>query len=193
MTSYVLKAHEGRPVPEAWRPPVSSTTTSNANCPFCGIVAGTMPAYRVYETDAVVAILDIAPLRPGHTLVIPKTHVSRVSELEDDFAAECGRAVSKVARAIAAGLRNTALNVVCNQEYAQAVPHVHYHIIPAPRPEGEASQAASTPGRLIGIAREEQASKPLTENELHWREFEARHELGPDDAQSIVKQIRAHL
>ena len=46
---------------------------------------------------------DIAPLRPGHTLVIPKTHVSRVSELPDAFAAACGVAVSRLARAVSAG------------------------------------------------------------------------------------------
>ena len=46
---------------------------------------------------------DIAPLRPGHTLVIPKPHISRVSDLPDDLAAHCGVAVSRLARAIAAG------------------------------------------------------------------------------------------
>ena len=85
------------------------------------------------------------PLRHGHTLVIPKLHTSRVSDLPDEFAAECGKAVSKLSRAISGGashfyaslgrhqgasltpalaVNNTALNVVCNQEYAQAVPHV---------------------------------------------------------------------
>ena len=85
------------------------------------------------------------PLRPGHTLVIPKIHTPRVSELAPEFAAATGIAVSKVARALAEGrshfgllatqslkqrnnrdiaLDNTGLNVVCNQEYAQAVPHV---------------------------------------------------------------------
>ncbi len=46
---------------------------------------------------------DIAPLRRGHTLVIPKTHVSRVSELPGEFAAACGMVVTKVARAITGG------------------------------------------------------------------------------------------
>ena len=47
--------------------------------------------------------LDIAPLRRGHTLVVPKTHISRVSELPGEFAAACGMVVTKVARAITGG------------------------------------------------------------------------------------------
>jgi HIT domain len=97
--------------------------------------------------------IDILPLRKGHTLVIPKIHQSRISELPPDYAASVGEAVSKVADALTksmytkhygvllcrsaicsatlihshgslVALQNSALNVVCNQEYAQAVPHV---------------------------------------------------------------------
>lgn len=82
------------------------------------------------------------PLRKGHTLIIPKTHFARLSELPPEFAAAVGEAVTKIAHAITQGVSriasggvscvtdlleavdNTALNVVCNQEYAQAVHHV---------------------------------------------------------------------
>ena len=47
---------------------------------------------------------DILPLRPGHTLVIPKTHISRVSELPAEFAAATGEAISKVANALTKGV-----------------------------------------------------------------------------------------
>lgn len=67
---------------------------------------------------------DILPLRPGHTLVIPKAHYPRLSDLPAELAGAVGAAVSRVARALVDALDNTALNVVCNQEYAQAVPHV---------------------------------------------------------------------
>jgi len=85
---------------------------------------------------------DILPLRKGHTLVVPKAHISRLSELPSELAAAIGESVTKVARSLTLGelyannlllwlnilcclaLENTALNVVCNQEYAQAVPHV---------------------------------------------------------------------
>ncbi|KAI0356422.1 HIT-like protein [Trametes cingulata] len=122
------------------------------------------------------------PLRHGHTLVIPKVHISRVSELPDEFAAECGKAVSRVSRAIAQAVENTALNVVCNQEYAQAVPHVHYHIIPAPRPG-----SSETPERTDHV------TKPLTQKEMHWLEFTSRNELEDDLASKLVDTIRARL
>ncbi|EEB97991.1 hypothetical protein MPER_02585, partial [Moniliophthora perniciosa FA553] len=66
-------------------------------CAFCKILANELPSSRVFENDKVVAFLE--------------------------YAAAMGEAVSKVAHALTKALDNTALNVVCNQEYAQAVPH----------------------------------------------------------------------
>ncbi|KAI0720547.1 HIT-like protein [Cerioporus squamosus] len=190
MTSFVIKTHENRVLPTAWN--------TAPDCPFCRIVRGEASSYILYENDMILAILDIMPLRPGHTLVIPKTHTSRVSELPDDFAAQCGIAVSKVARAVSGALQNTALNVVCNQEYAQAVPHVHYHIIPAPRPDtGEGESQASAPGPPVSDTdfREarDRVTQPLTEKEMHWREYELRNALKEDDARKLVTSIRALL
>ena len=54
------------------------------DCLFCKIIAGDIPCYKVYEDERNIAFLDINPLNKGHTLVIPKVHVSRISELEDD-------------------------------------------------------------------------------------------------------------
>ncbi|KAI9058454.1 HIT-like protein [Trametes sanguinea] len=155
----------------------------DAGCAFCKIVRGEAPAYKMYETDKVVAILDIQPLRPGHTLVIPKIHIPRVSELPDEFAGECGKAVSRVAKALATVLGNTALNVVCNQEYAQAVPHVHYHIIPAPKPGSEPEPLLKT----------DHVTKPLTQKEMHKLEFESRNDLDEEFARRLVDNVRARL
>ncbi|EPT05175.1 hypothetical protein FOMPIDRAFT_1111839 [Fomitopsis schrenkii] len=177
MTSFIIKAHENRPLPEAWK--------VDSDCPFCRIVRGEAPAYRLYEDELVVAFLDIQPLRPGHVLVVPTTHCSRVSELPAEFAAAVGIAVSKVAHAMTEALRNTALNVVCNQEYAQAVPHVHYHIIPAPRPR--------SPSPVEDIAKVDHVVKPLTQKEMHKLEFESRTILEEDDAERLAEQIRARL
>jgi diadenosine tetraphosphate (Ap4A) HIT family hydrolase len=113
MSSFIIQSHVGRQVPLAW--------SHNDTCPFCRIL----------------------PLRAGHTLVIPKAHIPRLSDLPPDLASAVGEAVSKVANALTEGalllfileirlssndsfkaMGNTGLNVVCNQEYAQAVPHV---------------------------------------------------------------------
>ncbi|CEL62437.1 Protein hit OS=Bacillus subtilis (strain 168) GN=hit PE=1 SV=1 [Rhizoctonia solani AG-1 IB] len=119
----------------ARRNPNSNTLVSD--CVFCEIISGQSPCYKVYETDQVIAILDIQPIRHGHALVMPKTHVEKISDLPPELASAVGAAVSRVAGAICRGLNITALNVVANQEYAQAVSHVHYHIVPAPSLSGD--------------------------------------------------------
>jgi diadenosine tetraphosphate (Ap4A) HIT family hydrolase len=81
-------------------------------------------------------------------------------------------------------LDNSGLNVVCNQEYAQAVPHVHYHVIPAPV---LASSPTQTP-----LASPEK-STPLSSKEMHKAEFESREELDEDDAEQLLKMIKAKL
>ncbi|TFY64176.1 hypothetical protein EVG20_g6037 [Dentipellis fragilis] len=126
---------------------------------------------------------DILPLRPGHTLIIPKTHYARVSELPTEFAAALGQAVSHISHALTQALDNTALNIVCNQEYAQAVHHVHYHVIPAPKPgvtsvEPVAQTTTGTSGSYQDMLR---------------KEFEARHELVDDEAETLLKKIVSRL
>ncbi|HPN81059.1 MAG TPA: HIT domain-containing protein, partial [bacterium] len=44
------------------------------DCIFCRIIAGEIPSDKIYEDDEAVAFLDIAPVNPGHVLVIPKAH-----------------------------------------------------------------------------------------------------------------------
>ncbi|KIM51363.1 hypothetical protein SCLCIDRAFT_1224586 [Scleroderma citrinum Foug A] len=179
MTSFIIKEHIDRKVHEEWR--------NDGRCTFCRVIDKELPSTVVYETDKVIAILDILPLRPGHTLIIPKTHISHVSNLPPEVAAAMGTAVSKVAKALTQASQNTALNIVCNQEYAQSVPHVHYHIIPAP--QFEASQ--SDPPR-IGAQRQ-RVAVPRTMREMHQLEYEGRSELDQDEGRELAERIRARL
>lgn len=112
----MINEHLNRNVPEEWR--------DGGGCSFCRIISKELSSNILYETDEVVAILDILPLRPGHTLVLPKVHIPYVTDLPANVAAAMGVAVSKVAKAVSEAMQNTALNIVCNQEYAQSVPHV---------------------------------------------------------------------
>ncbi|KAG1886626.1 HIT-like protein [Suillus subluteus] len=179
MTSFIIGAHKNRSIPTEWR------DDADRNCPFCRIIAGEMPSTCLYEDDKVIAILDILPLRRGHTLVIPKAHYSRVSELPPEYASAVGQAVTKVANGLTKALDNTALNVVCNQEYAQAVPHVHYHIIPAPSFDSSAGVEPSEKAKEKEIA--------LSRREMHQREFESREELDEDEGKVLAVRIRANL
>ncbi|KAF7299246.1 HIT-like protein [Mycena indigotica] len=182
MTSFLINAHVNRPT-SPWDTPSSQSTETahDPNCTFCQIIDRSLPATIVYETPLVIAILDILPLRRGHTLVIPKTHYSRVSELPSEYSRAVGEAVGVVAKALTQALDNTGLNVVCNQEYAQAVPHVHYHVIPAPT--FSSKEAAHT----------KTDTEPPSQRAMHRLEFESRSELDDDDALILAQRIRSRL
>ncbi len=73
------------------------------DCAFCKIIAGKSPAFVVYEDDSNIAFLDILPLRPGHTLVIPKKHVQQLSHLDSETAASLSNALVQTTRAVGKG------------------------------------------------------------------------------------------
>jgi histidine triad (HIT) family protein len=103
---------------------------------FTKILAGQIPAHKIYEDDKVLAFLDIAPLSRGHALVIPKEAAATLGELSDDSAAALGRVLPRICRAVVAVTGVQEYNVLENNGVAahQAVRHVHFHIIPKPDP-----------------------------------------------------------
>lgn len=102
------------------------------DCIFCSIVAGDIPARVVYEDDETLAFLDANPLAPGHTLVIPRAHHERLTDLDDDTASAVFQALYDLTGAVEAGVDADGSNVGFNNGEAagQEVPHVHGHIIP---------------------------------------------------------------
>lgn len=102
-------------------------------CIFCKVVLGEAPCYRVYKSSEVTAFLDVNPIAPGHTLIIPNAHVERLDQLENKAAAaELMQALIDVPnRLIQAGICTdfTILsdNGVCAE---QDIPHLHFHVIP---------------------------------------------------------------
>ncbi|MDZ4221510.1 MAG: HIT domain-containing protein, partial [Patescibacteria group bacterium] len=70
------------------------------DCIFCKIVAGEIPSHRVYEDDAVLAFLDINPVNPGHTLVIPKEHYKDLLDTPPELASKLIQAVHNITPAI---------------------------------------------------------------------------------------------
>ncbi|KAA0217023.1 MAG: HIT family protein [Leptolyngbya sp. PLA3] len=99
---------------------------------FSKIIRKEIPAQRVYEDDACIAILDINPLAEGHTLLIPKEPAETLDALSDASSAALGRALPRLARAICKATGAEAYNVLLNNgpDAGQVVPHVHFHIIP---------------------------------------------------------------
>ena len=116
---------------------------------FTRIIRGEIPSYRVYEDESVFCFLDIAPLAPGHTLVVPREPAATLDALSDESAAAVGRVLPRIARAVMAATGTHDYNVLQNNGVAahQAVPHVHFHVIP--KPDGERGLGIGWPsGRL---------------------------------------------
>jgi len=111
---------------------------------FSKIIRGEVASHKVYEDDFVIAILDIAPLSEGHTLVIPKEPADTMDQLSDDHAAALGRVLPRIARAIMKVTEASSYNILLNNGEAagQAVPHVHFHIIPRFADRGENVEGA---------------------------------------------------
>ncbi len=102
------------------------------NCIFCKIVRGELAAHKIYEDSETLAFLDIYPMTDGHTLVIPKLHAERFSDLPPELASKLFQTVQKVTERLARALGAPAFNIGFNDGRAagQAVPHLHFHIIP---------------------------------------------------------------
>ena len=105
-----------------------------ADTVFGKIVRGDIPCNKVYEDDQVVAFLDINPLSPGHTLVVPKEPAETLDRLSDESAAALGRVLPRLCRAVVAATGVREYNVLENNGTGahQAIDHVHFHIIPKP-------------------------------------------------------------
>jgi len=109
------------------------------DCVFCRIAKGTQPASVVYDDDEVIAFLDIQPVNPGHTLIIPKKHAAYLSELDG----ETGGRMFKVAMRIGAALRRSGikcdgvnLHLADGEAAFQDIFHVHLHVIPRFKGDG---------------------------------------------------------
>ncbi|RMH42945.1 MAG: HIT family protein [Deltaproteobacteria bacterium] len=132
---------------------------------FSKILRGEIPCHRVYEDDRVLAFLDINPLSPGHTLVIPKEPAETLDKLSDESAAAIGRVLPRLCRAVLAATGAKAYNVLQNNGPSahQAVFHVHFHIIPK-----------TDSGLGLGIG---------------WKP----RRLDPDEGARLAEQIAAHV
>lgn len=126
------------------------------NCLFCKIVAGEIPAQKVYEDAGTIAFLDIKPVNPGHTLVIPKEHYANIFETPDSVTSEMLKTVKKIAHGIQKGLGIEHINITMNNgiHAGQSVFHAHIHLIP--RHEGDGHRAwhgthAYTEGEALEI------------------------------------------
>ena len=104
--------------------------TTAANCPFCAIIRGEAEATRILETENFLAFLDHRPLFPGHTLLVPKVHLTLLSDLPAEHAAEFLITAQRLERAVEDGLGAAGTMILVNNVVSQSVPHLHLHVIP---------------------------------------------------------------
>ena len=100
-------------------------------CIFCKIVAGEIPAEKVYEDDLVLGFRDIKPAAPTHVLLIPKAHIATINDLEaghEELIGHLVRAAQIVARqeGLGSGYR---LVLNCLTDGGQEVYHIHLHLL----------------------------------------------------------------
>jgi len=102
------------------------------DCIFCGIVEGELPSRTVYESDDVLAFLDVNPLAEGHTLVVPKAHHERLTDMPESLAPRLMDGLYHVTEAVEAAVDAEATTIAFNNGEAagQEVPHVHGHVVP---------------------------------------------------------------
>lgn len=107
-----------------------------ADCVFCQIIAGSVPAHMVTDTTAGVAFLDARPIFPGHTLVVPRDHVPTLPDLPPDAVGDYFRLVRRVAAALPVALGAAGTFVAVNNVVSQSVPHLHTHVVPRTKGDG---------------------------------------------------------
>jgi histidine triad (HIT) family protein len=107
-------------------------------CVFCSVIAGERPAHRVLEEDGVLAFLDIAPVFPGHVLVVPTTHHETLGDLPPSELPHLFGAARRISRAVEdpEGLAADGSFVAMNNRVSQSVPHLHVHVVPRRRKDG---------------------------------------------------------
>jgi len=120
-------------------------------CLICEIAKGLVPAYRVYEDEHCIALLDIHPAAPGHTLLIPRVHTARVEDLSSEQADALFRALHKILTPIREAVEADATTIGVNNGpgSGQEIQHVHIHIIPRHRGDhGGIIQSLGPGGRV---------------------------------------------
>ena len=112
--------------------------TYDDNNVFAKILRGELPCHKVYETDRILAFMDVMPRGDGHVLVIPKSKARNLLDVSPDVLAELVQAVQVVGKAAKSALSADGLTIQQFNESAggQVVFHLHIHVIP--RKEGVA-------------------------------------------------------
>ncbi|MGI5245487.1 HIT family protein [Dactylosporangium sp. CA-139066] len=107
-----------------------------SDCLFCSIASGATPGFMVATTPTAAAFLDIRPVFKGHVLVVPRTHVVTLSDLDPGEIPAYFGFVQQLARAVETGLSAGGTFVAINNRVSQSVAHLHTHVVPRTKGDG---------------------------------------------------------
>ncbi len=105
-------------------------------CLFCRIAAGEEPAEIVLDEAHAVAFLDVRPVFPGHTLLVPRDHHETLADIPPTLVEPLFATAQRLARAVEAGMEADGTFVAMNNRVSQSVPHFHVHVVPRKRKDG---------------------------------------------------------
>ena len=107
-----------------------------SGCLFCAIVAGEADAHLVFEDELSIAFLDVRPLFPGHTLLVPREHHEALWDLPEALVEPYFANVRKLSAAVREAMDAQGAFVAMNNIVSQSVPHLHTHVVPRNRKDG---------------------------------------------------------
>lgn len=100
------------------------------DCIFCKFIKGEIKVAKIYEDDNFFAFLDIRPINPGHTLLVPKKHIDYIFDLEEPLYSEAFKVAKKLSKPIQNVVKSRRIGIAIE---GFGVPHVHIHIVPLNR------------------------------------------------------------
>ncbi len=129
-------------------------THFDQNCVFCKIIHGDIPSFKIFEDDGVFAFMDINPIAPGHSLVIPKYHTPDLLSAPAETVSVTAAGIQRLAKAVQKTLRPDGLNILQanGPGAAQSVLHLHMHVVPRQMGDGLAMNWEMVPGDTQRIA-----------------------------------------
>lgn len=102
------------------------------DCIFCKIVKGEIPSEKVYENENILAFKDIHPATPIHILVIPKKHIEKLIDVEENnsfLISEAYKAINEIAKNIGIDEKGFRVIINCGEDGGQVVGHIHFHLL----------------------------------------------------------------
>ncbi|MCM1130653.1 MAG: HIT family protein [Roseburia sp.] len=108
------------------------------DCVFCKIINGELPSYKIYEDEHTYAFLDIAKDVDGHTIVIPKKHITNVMDCDTETISKVADAIRLISKHYVEDLGYDGVNILnaSGKAAEQSVFHLHFHIIPRKENDG---------------------------------------------------------